>query len=55
MPWKASTSRPTAATHTSTPARAAEAPNAVVASRAAAVFSISHDEAMSTAIIATAP
>ena len=53
MPWNASTSRPTPASHTSVPATAAETPSAVVARRAAAVFCTSQSEPMITAIIAT--
>ena len=41
--------------HTSVAASAPEAPSAVVASRAAAVFSMSQRDAMTNAIIASAP
>ena len=44
-----------AESHTSAPAMPPETPSAVVASRAAAVFSISQRDAMTNAIIATAP
>ncbi len=55
MPWNASTSRPTPASHTNTPAIPAETPSAVVASLAAAVFCVSHTEPMTNATIATPP
>ena len=55
MPWKASTSRPMGRIHTSVAAAAAEAPSAVVASRAAADFSMSQRDAMTSAIMAAAP
>ena len=55
MPWKASMSRPMGRIHTSVAASAPATPSAVVASRAAAVFSMSQREAMTNAIIASAP
>src|SRR5690349_20645328 len=55
MPWKASISRPTGRIHTRVAANAAEAPSAVVDSRAAADFSMSQRDAMTNAIIASAP